>query len=353
MTESFLSPCIQAVGPSDAKLAFIGEAPGEQEEMVGFPFVGRAGQELDSMAEEAGITLSSTYRTNVLFTRPPGNKLDAFLIPKKACPPSYSLPMLKAGNYLHPSLIPELSRLREELETLRPNLAVALGNTATWALLGSGKISSARGTVAESSLIPGLKVLPTYHPAAVLRNWTWRVIVIQDLIKAKREMEFPEIRRVERRITINPTLGEVDAFVSEALASPILSCDIETERRQITTIGFATSPSRSFVIPFWDKTKPGYSYWSESEETIVWSVIATILTTHPRVLFQNGLYDTQHLFRMGIPIPGFRDDTMILHHALFPELPKSLEFLGSIYTNELSWKKMRPRHGAGETKREE
>jgi hypothetical protein len=56
---------------------------------------------------------------------------------------------------------------------------------------------------------------------------------------------------------------------------------------------------------------------------------------------------------MLIPVPGFLEDTMILHHAMYPELPKSLAFLGSIYTNDIAWKKMRERHGSQETKREE
>lgn len=351
--ENLLQPCITASGPIPAKIAFVGEAPGEQEELIGLPLVGKSGQEFTSMLQEAGIERKHCYLTNVLWTRPPGNKLDSFLISKRDCPPGYSLPAVKQGSYLHPSLLSELERLRLELTTARPNLVVALGNTATWALTGSSKISSSRGAVAESTLVPGLKVLPTYHPAAVLRNWSWRVIVIQDLLKAAREMEYPEIRRPARRITINPQALDAKYFLEDAAQAPILSCDIETEKRQITIIGFATSVSRGFVIPFWDKRKPDFSYFSEADELLVWDCVAALLRKHPRVLFQNGLYDVQYLWRMGIPVPGFTDDTMLLHHSMFPELPKSLEFLGSIYTNEISWKKMRPRHGAGETKREE
>lgn len=353
MPVNFFNPCIKASGPSNARIAFVGEAPGEQEELIGLPFVGKSGQEFTSILQEVGIERSSCYLTNVLWSRPPGNKLETFLISKKDCPPGYSLPPVKQGFYLHPSLLPELERLQRELETLQPNLIVALGNTATWALLGSGKITSARGAISKSSLCPGLKVFPTYHPAAVLRNWSWRVVVLQDLIKAKREAEFPEIRRVERRILIDPDWTIIRDFIPHALAAKILSVDIETERRQITSISFSPDPSYSLVIPFWDKRKPDYSFWSLHNESLIWSFVDQILSKHKCVLFQNGLYDTQYIWKMGIAVPGFTEDTMLLHHSLYPELPKSLEFLGSIYSNELSWKHMRTRHGAQETKRDE
>ena len=78
-------------------------------------------------------------------------------------------------------------------------------------------------------------------------------MVLQDLTKAKREMEFPEIRRTERRIIINPTFKEAYSILVNARYAPVLSVDIETEKRQITSIAFATSPSKILVIPFWDK----------------------------------------------------------------------------------------------------
>ena len=127
---SLLAPCIKASGPKDARIAFVGEAPGEMEEQIGIPFVGKAGQEFTSILQEVEIERKDCYLTNVLWTRPPGNKLDAFTIKKADCPPGYSLPPLSLGKYLHPDLLPELHRLRDELQALRPNLVVALGNTA-------------------------------------------------------------------------------------------------------------------------------------------------------------------------------------------------------------------------------
>ena len=350
---TLFAPCIRASGPQDAKIAFVGEAPGEMEETIGLPFVGKAGQEFTALLQESGLKRSECYLTNVLWTRPPSNKMESFCVSKKDLPAGYTLSPLALGKYLHPDLLPELERLRDELEALKPNLCVALGNTALWALTGSAAIGASRGTVSESTLVPGLKVLPTYHPAAVLRNWAWRVVVLQDLAKAKREMEFPDIRRVERRILINPKFDEALSWLMRAKSSPILSCDIETEKRQITSIAFATTPSNILVIPFWNKEASDWNFWNEEEELAIWELLWDLLSSHPRVLFQNGLYDVQYLWDMLIPVPGFLEDTMILHHAMYPELPKSLAFLGSIYTNDIAWKKMRERHGSQETKREE
>jgi DNA polymerase I-like protein with 3'-5' exonuclease and polymerase domains len=58
-------------------------------------------------------------------------------------------------------------------------------------------------------------------------------------------------------------------------------------------------------------------------------------------VFQNGLYDLQYIYQMGIRPRNCTEDTMLMHHALYPEMKKGLEFLGSVYTNEASWKLMR------------
>jgi DNA polymerase I-like protein with 3'-5' exonuclease and polymerase domains len=96
------------------------------------------------------------------------------------------------------------------------------------------------------------------------------------------------------------------------------------------------------VIPFWDKTKPRWSYWTEDEERLVWEAIQAFMES-PRVelLWQNGMYDYQYVTPMKIKVHRSTEDTMLLHHSLFPELQKSLGFMGSLYTNEASWKLMR------------
>lgn len=345
-------PVIRSSGPSNAKLMAIGEAPGETEEQMGVPFVGGSGLELRLMLKEAGLDPTHVYFTNVFWSRPENNKLIYFTAPKKEGGHS-GLPALIPGRYILPELLPELDRLKAEIQAVKPNLILALGNTATWALLQSLSISKIRGAITECKLVPGVKVLPTFHPSNVLRQYENRPIVLQDLQKAKYEMEFPEIKRPERTLLIFPTIEEVEAFVPKALAAQSLSLDVETFKKTITQFGCSISPQYGISIPFRDKTKPSQNYWdSESDEVRAFRAMSTIVRCPVRKIFQNGLYDMQYFWQYGIPVGGELDDTMILHHSLYPELPKGLDFLGSIYTNEAPWKLYRKRDEES-TKRDE
>jgi uracil-DNA glycosylase len=327
-----------STGPKNAKLAIVGEAWGEEEDKLGMPFVGQAGRELTNLLSEAKINRHECFITNVFNIRPFDNKIDS-LCGKKA-DVTNTLPALGQAKYILDIHLHHLERLFWQLREVRPNLVLALGNTACWALLQSQKISALRGTVTTSVVLPQQKVLPTYHPAAILRNWSLRPITLTDLFKAKRQLEFPEIRRPERFIWINPTLEEIKAWALQD--HQILSVDIETKNGQITCIGFARSTSDALVIPFWNKTTADQSYWTSlSEELAAWYWVRYLLEHPAPKLFQNGLYDLQYILRMGFRPNNVLEDTMLLHHALFPELPKGLGFMGSVYTDETSWKLMR------------
>lgn len=367
-------------GSRQPKIVLVGEAFGGNEADLGLPFVGEAGKELwrclgEAMPElvpelhasiselhryglawvrerEAWLLAAGVGMTNVLALRPPGNNLESLCDNKKSVGgDSYSHPSITKGKYLLPEFLSELDRLRAELAELRPNLVVALGNTACWALLRSTNIGSVRGAVASGhpeGCAPGVKILPTYHPAGVLRQWSWRPIVVADLMKATREAEFAEIRRPARRILINPTLPEVREFIAEVRFAaargqcPLVAADTETEGGQITCISFAPRRDTALVIPFWDKTQPGWSYWEQHEEEEVWELVQSLMEDPMvQLCWQNGMYDYQYCLPMKLKVHRSTEDTMLLHHSLFPELQKGLGFLGSLYSNEASWKLMR------------
>lgn len=327
-----------STGPKNAKLAIVGEAWGEEEDKLGMPFVGYAGKELTRLLEEAKISRKDCFITNTFNLRPFDNKIETLCGKKSDV--SHNLPQLSTGKYILDCYLPHLDRLFWQLQEVRPNLVLALGNTACWALLQSTRISALRGTVTKSVVLPQQKVLPTYHPAAILRNWSLRPITLTDLFKTKRQMEFPEIRRPERFIWINPTLDEIKNWALQQ--HDILGVDIETKNGQITCIGFARTPYDALVIPFWDKTKADQSFWtSQADELAAWHWVKFLLELPCPKVFQNGLYDLQYITGMGLRPNNVAEDTMLLHHALFPELPKSLGFMGSVYTDEVSWKLMR------------
>jgi DNA polymerase len=153
------------VGAEDAPLMFVGEAPGEQEDRRGEPFVGRAGELLDKMIEAMGWTRDSVYITNILLCRPPGNRNPQ---PDEV---SSCLPFLKA-----------------KIESIAPRVIVALGRPAANTLLGTdAPISALRGKFHDRH---GTKVMPTFHPAYLLREpdrkrdaWADLKLVIAELAR--------------------------------------------------------------------------------------------------------------------------------------------------------------------------
>src|ERR1039458_3275504 len=132
---------VPAEGPSNAKLAIVGEAPGGEEERLGRPFVGSTGTLVDDTLISLGLSRSEVYLTNVVKIRPPGNNIEALHI-------------------LGKSINDFIPQLQAELEALKPNAILALGNTALTALTGYHGIEKYRGSILPCSLVSN-KVIPT------------------------------------------------------------------------------------------------------------------------------------------------------------------------------------------------
>lgn len=356
-------PRISPIIRFGSKILIVGEAPGKREDELGRPFCGGSGAELYKMLAEAEIESGHCSFTNVFMDRPADNKIELFGIDKRTLEAraregdelakrSLSLGLMGKGIYILPEKLFEIDRLYEEIKTCRPNVIVALGNTALWALTGKLGIGSYRGvTTLDKTNV--YKVVPTYHPAAVLRDFKLRVIGIADLMKAKRESRTKELSRLRREIILEPTIADLNSLLSEFLSCGMLSIDIETYRGQITCIALAPSATRSLVIPFVDMRKPGNSYWPtsfEERQAIEW--LRLVNKGPSKKLFQNGVYDVQYLAPLGIYPMHWSEDTMLLHHSCWAALPKGLDFLGSIYTDEFAWKKMRVK-GREKLKRED
>lgn len=358
---------------STAKPIFLlGEAWGENESRASAGFVGPSGIELLRMLHEAGIieltrsdrgfisdyyrrgdprSIDSiwrlhpeVYRTNVFNIAPAGNRLEWFCAGKPESVPSYA-PLLPA-KYVRREFEPELDRLGDEILAVDPNLIVALGNTALWALTGRTGVGKLRGTTMLSThCVSGYKLLPTYHPAALFREWANRPTAVFDLIKAGREAHFPDVRRPACEIWIEPTLEDINEFNRTYVQGcGLLAVDIETAGQRVTAIGYAPSADRGIVVPFDDaRTKSG-NYWSSrTDETKAWSLIRSILEdgSIPK-LFHNGLYDITFLWRAyGIGVRGCSEDSMLAQHSLQPESLKGLGYLGSIYCDFGAWKSQR------------
>lgn len=154
-------------GNPAAELMFVGEAPGFHEDRLGEPFVGAAGNLLTRMIAEIGLERADVYIANVLKCRPPANR-DPEAAEIAACRPF----------------------LDGQLEAIDPSVVVALGNFAARALLGTREgITRLRG---REHPWRGRRVIPTYHPAAVLRAGGEAFAQMRaDFVLAKRALQRP------------------------------------------------------------------------------------------------------------------------------------------------------------------
>ena len=149
------------VGNPDADLMFVGEAPGADEDIQGEPFVGRAGQLLTKIIEAIGLKRSDVYIANVIKCRPPGNR-NPEPIEVATCEPF----------------------LAEQIDVIRPKVIVALGTFAAHLLLKTdAPISRLRGHVHDFR--GGAKLIPTFHPAFLLRSPERKRDVWEDMKKVR------------------------------------------------------------------------------------------------------------------------------------------------------------------------
>lgn len=317
-------------GPLDAKIMIIGEAPGADEEIAGVPFVGTSGMELTKMLHEAGILRSECYLTNVCKYRPPENKIEYFFLDDKRTKPN--------------ELIVEgVAELKEEIVQVKPALIIALGNTPLWALKGTNGITKWRGSMLSYG---SAMLMPTYHPAHILRQWEVRSIAIHDLKRGARALEangWPEdLSRIQVRPSFSDVMDVLATLIKRANESkdPLpLASDLETRRKYIACHGIAWSDTEAISIPTLCVERPT-GYWTLDQELAIWEHERTLLThENVEIIGQNYLYDAQYFARRRGYVPRLRHDTMFQQHVAFAGLPKGLDFLSSMYCrHHVYWK---------------
>ncbi len=157
---------VPGAGDPRAKLVFVGEGPGEKEDLQGLPFIGRSGGLMTTLIQEVGLTREQVFITSIVKCRPPNNRNPA----KKeiiACEPY----------------------LKEQLRLIQPEIICTLGSTAIKTLLGSKeRMTKIRG---KWFTYEGIKLMPTFHPAYLLRSPSKKREVRED---------FEEIMKVYRSL---------------------------------------------------------------------------------------------------------------------------------------------------------
>lgn len=287
---------VPGFGPRTAQIAFVGEAPGREENTQGKPFVGGAGRMFTALCIKGGLDRYQEYTTNVVKHQPPGNDISL-------CNPGLQ----------HEALLDELDKL--------PNLKVIvpLGNHALHAF-GQHGITNWRGSVFNFQL-PSRRtcqVIPTFHPSFILRGKQEMFPVVIEDIRKIRNYAYGMVEHHVKEYLTKPTLREATAFIDDLINEPprYITLDVEGYADALEMVGIGTK-HRAVCIPF--------------EEEFIPLLLKAI--HHLHFTMQNGNYD-KHVIENSLGVlPKMWFDTLLGHHLICSGHPHGLYFLTSLYSD--------------------
>jgi len=322
-------------GSVSSSIVIVGEAPAKVEIEQLKCFAGPTGSLLMDMLSTVGIDRNEVYFTNAIkyMLGPSKDQYGRRLSPETRC------------DMIGQKWSEQVELLGNEIEALNPTVIIALGGTALQALCKKpfNTISQWRGSV-----IPGMgrKVVPTYHPAGVLHQANaeeakyWMKNVIEfDLIRAKKQAQFPEFRYPPRLLQICTSVRDLEDFLRQHEGEEYVAEDIEALKCVPVCLGISFIPSRGMSIPLWGNTE--YCKISEldrSELVKIWTILDKLNYGKTKKIGHNFKYDQDKIRRLGFGMRNFYADTMLMASCADPELPKSLEFNTSLYTEEPYYK---------------
>lgn len=317
--------------PCDYKIAIVGEAPGEDEEAYGRPFIGKSGALLDNILRSVDIDRNKCFVGNVCQVRPPANRIEAF---------AWNSEPIQSG----------IAQLTADLAIFNPNICLLLGNTPLRAARGPSKITSWRGSLFYGNEIGPFtlrKCIASLHPAFILREFSSFPLLKFDCKRARDEGESNTLILPSRELITDLSATLLCHLMDTWPTGLRCSVDIEGGIKENVYKGWAcvsicASPTRSYTIP-WGRL-------SESDHCRVLHSFANLMARRdvPKVL-QNGLYDNFVLvWGYAILIRNVSEETLIKSWEIYAELPRALEVQASIWTREPHWKDDSMYKGSGE-----
>ena len=270
-------------GPDTADLVLVGEAPGDTEVLEGKPFVGRAGQLLNKVLEEVGIDRDACYITNAVNCRP---------VPHRA-------PKAK-------EIVACRNRLIAEIRQRAPRMVVALGNAAVQALMGRHNMGDVHGTVNWCADVNAF-VVPTYHPAAVLRSPGYYIDLIRDMQRAALYLHEKKVLTSVAQEVEYVTLHNHDHVLElverlESLSE--VAVDVETASDgSLLCIGLAWRGDKAVVV---------------TKDALVDKRTVPMLNSalKGKVLIGHNLkFDVKQLWRAGVSDVRVGEDTMLMSYT--------------------------------------
>ena len=338
-------------GPHDAQIICVGEAWGEQESQTQLPFMGGSGKLLEELLTTAGINPQEVLFTNLLNARPAGNDISNYLLRSER--------KSRTFRGLRPNrvFLSHLAKLNRLIAYVRPRLIIACGNWPLWHLTTAAEPKTTKGyklptgigkwagselhTHGEFCHLPAdIPVLPIYHPAAILRQYPWRVITHADLLRAHKH---PDAWSISPHILthLHPTPKQLQSFCERHQGQTVI-CDLETSNRCIHIVGLLAPATReAVVVPFFDIGRTPCAY-SPADFAAIFLTLQRFFA-HPRckLVGQNFLYDLQYIGQYFGAHPQVIHDTMVAQHITFPALRgfKGLDSLSRFYsTTHRYWK---------------
>lgn len=333
------------------ELAIVGEGPGEVEVQQGRAFVGPSGMELDKALKAAGIDRRKVLVTNVMNCRPPANahgeaNLKAFLDKlSRADKARWEKAQEKDPNapFIQTPTPMECCRPRLEREIEGYSNFIALGKPANQALTGTTTgILGVRGSIVEVQA-PPRRVMPTVHPAFVLRAQRWRHVFRNDLAKAVRIFRGQSTWK-DPEIIYHPSPEELRRFLMahEAYAYDVETDAIESLTAKLRCIAIGTEDVVHLVgVRSIDGQRTFYPHAVDVE---IWRILKEFFEDDTVLkIAHNGAYDMTVLWNQkGIRVKnprGVPSDTLLLHKSVESELPHNLGYVGSVYTDiDRAWK---------------
>ncbi len=337
-------------GPTNAKLAIVGIAPGKDEVYLGRPFVGPSGRILSTDLADAGVSLDACYRTNIFKVQLPDNDF-------------------KRHKELGLDLDEAISEVNYELSQIQPNCILGLGAPVLFALYGKeGKhngIHQWRGSILP---VGGRKAVFTWHPAAQLHGQgaggqkketfqPWQQFVRKfDIQRAVNQSKFKEYNPPVRLLQVCSDSAHLYRFLERNANKQLCAVDIEAIQNIPVCIGLSFTKHEAISIPLWNllhvqhdgespKSKKNYNYdlhvssIPNADLAVIWQLLARLFQDRNKLFIgQNFKYDEDKLNRLGFYLHSLYSDILIRQHFISSELPRSLAFQTSIYTEEPYYK---------------
>jgi uracil-DNA glycosylase family 4 len=325
---------VPGYGNGNAKLMVVGEAPGMEEEMAQRPFVGMTGQIVRSTLKDNGIDPENdVYYSNVLKYRPPDN-------------------IFRLHHRAGIDYEANVAELWKEVKEVAPNCILALGNEALKALTHHTGIKKYRGSILQA-VNTNTKVVPSIHPSAFMRSgdkgalpYSTRDYCALDYAKAIGQSLYSDLRLPSRTLEIARDSLKLFQFFRRYEDKEICSVDIEVIACIPTCIAFAFNKHHAISVPLLPHIFPNLriqefiEMWRMCDETLRRVKICgqnfkfdeikilTALGMRFRNIDWSNLENTNNMWW----------ETSLQAHTLYPEFPRSQEFLASIWTDEPYYK---------------